>query len=80
VSLSTTSGTPFSVGAEVHPSALSPLDAPAITVPLIVLASKDEDVAVVNSFAEALTVPKFVDFYPEAPHVGAFPFHEVMLG
>ena len=69
MSLGTTEGTPFDVAAEVHPSALSPSDAPKITVPIVVLASGDEDVKIVKAFGEALKVPNFIDFYPEAPHV-----------
>jgi hypothetical protein len=46
-----------------------PSDADAIKIPIIVLASGDEDPDVVKQFGEKLTVPKFIDFYPEAPHV-----------
>ena len=62
-------GTPWTVAGEVHPSAIQVADAPPITAPLIVLASQDEDEEVVKKFGEALTVPKFIDFYKEAPHV-----------
>lgn len=44
-------------------------DAPSITVPICVLASKDEDEKVTKGFEEALTVPKYVETYHEAPHV-----------
>jgi hypothetical protein len=70
VSLSATEGTAFTVAGEVHPSAMVPSDANAIKIPIIVLASGDEDPDVVKQFGEKLTVPKFIDFYPEAPHVG----------
>jgi dienelactone hydrolase len=68
VSLSTTEGTVFHAAAEVHPSALSPADAPKIVVPIVVLASGDEDGPTVKAFEAALKVPKFVDTYSEAPH------------
>jgi hypothetical protein len=69
--MATVEGTPFSAAAEVHPSALAVEDAPKITVPICVLASQDEDEKTVKGFGEALTVPKYVEIYPEAPHVSA---------
>jgi alpha-beta hydrolase superfamily lysophospholipase len=71
VSLATVEGTPFSFAAEVHPSAMAVEDAPKITVPIIVLASQDEDASTTKGFEEALTVPKYVETYPDAPHVSS---------
>jgi hypothetical protein len=62
-------GTPFSCAAEVHPSAIEVEDASKITIPIVVLASEDEDAKTVKGFEEALTVPKYVEIYSDAPHV-----------
>jgi alpha-beta hydrolase superfamily lysophospholipase len=62
-------GTVFSCAAEVHPSAMAVEDATKVTIPIVVLASQDEDATTVKGFEEALTVPKYVEIYPDAPHV-----------
>jgi hypothetical protein len=69
VSLSAVEGSVFTVAGEVHPSAMESIDAEAITIPIIVLASGEEDADVIKQFSEKLKVPKFIDFYPESPHV-----------
>lgn len=63
----------FDVAVMLHPSALDAADAPKITVPVCMLASKDEDASVVKAFEEALKVPKFTDTYKDAPHVSSTP-------
>jgi len=68
VSLSAVEGSVFTVAGEVHPSAMEPIDGEAITVPIIVLASGEEDAEVIKQFGEKLKVPKFIDFYPDSPH------------
>ncbi|KAF2499346.1 alpha/beta-hydrolase [Lophium mytilinum] len=68
VSLSCAADTPFAAGVELHPSGLDTADAPGITVPLCMLASKDEEAEAVKAFGDALTVPKLVERYEEAPH------------
>jgi hypothetical protein len=69
VSLTCGEGTAFAAGVKLHPSALDAADASKITVPICMLPSQDEDVAVVKAFEEALTVPKYVEIFEEAPHV-----------
>lgn len=66
--LSSFSGSPFNVAIQVHPSGLDAEDAPKITIPMCMLASKDEDNEIVQKFDDLLDVPKLVDTYPSAPH------------
>jgi len=68
VSLAAVEGTAFTAVAEVHPSLMAVDDAPKVTVPICVLASQDEDGEVIKGFGEALTVPKHVETFPDAPH------------
>ncbi|KAF2100507.1 dienelactone hydrolase [Rhizodiscina lignyota] len=58
----------FNVAVQLHPSGLDSEDAPKVTIPMCMLASQDEDAAVVKAFDEALQVPKFTDTYKDAPH------------
>ena len=68
VSLTSTSGTPFSAGAEVHPAMVDPNDAKGITIPLCMLASGDENADAVKGFKENLQVNNFVDTYSDQVH------------
>jgi dienelactone hydrolase len=70
--LASMEGTEFHAAVQVHPSGLDAADAPKVTVPMCMLASRDEDAAVVKAFDEALRVRKFVDTYADAPHVSYF--------
>lgn len=60
--------TPFSVAVEAHPSFLAVEDAEKITVPLCVLASKDEDAETVKKFEAALKVPKYFETFGNSQH------------
>lgn len=64
------SGTPFSAVAEVHPALVDPSDAGKITVPLCMLASKDENPDDVKKFKEGLKVENHVETFGDQLHVG----------
>lgn len=69
VSLSSGSGTPFSAVAEVHPALVDPSDAEKVTVPMCMLASKDEKPEDVKKFKEALKVDNHVETFDDQVHV-----------
>lgn len=63
------SGTPFSAAAEVHPAMVDPKDAEGITVPVCMLASKDEDAEAVKNFEKNLKVASHVETFGDQIHV-----------
>lgn len=69
MSLSSGSGTPFNAVAEVHPAMVDPSDADKITVPLCMLASKDENPEDVKKFKEGLKVDNHVETFSDQAHV-----------
>ncbi|KAI3397814.1 hypothetical protein diail_10347 [Diaporthe ilicicola] len=69
ISLSLSGGdSPFKIAAECHPAMVDPSDAEKIKVPLIMLASKDEDAGDVKEFEAALTGPKHVEIFDDQIH------------
>lgn len=58
----------FKAGAQAHPAMLDPEDAKNVTVPIALLASKDEDPAAVKGYEANLKVAKYVDTYPTQIH------------
>lgn len=68
VSLVSQQGTPFKVVAEVHPAMVDPNDAKGITVPICMLASKDEDPDAVKGFEKELKVKSHVETFPDQVH------------
>ncbi|RDW92494.1 hypothetical protein BP5796_01888 [Coleophoma crateriformis] len=68
VSLVSQSGTPFTAAAEIHPAMVDPEEATAITIPLCMLASKDEPAEDVKKFEENLKVEKYVETYSDQIH------------
>ena len=62
------SSNPFTVAGSVHPGGVDEADAKAITVPFIMLASKDEPVDDVKKFEAALTGPKHVEIFDDQIH------------
>lgn len=68
VSLTSQSGTSFTAAAEVHPAMVDSNDAKGITIPLCMLASKDEDRDTVKKFEEELKVPKHVETFDDQVH------------
>ncbi|KAI9887900.1 MAG: hypothetical protein M1823_000288 [Watsoniomyces obsoletus] len=68
VSITSGEGTPFKVAAECHPAMLDPEDAGEITIPLIMLASKDEGAETVKAFQEKLKVKNHVERFGDQIH------------
>ena len=58
---------PFSVAASVHPAMVDPADADGITIPMTLLASKEEPADTVKKFEDALKVPKHVEIRDDLP-------------
>ncbi|KAG8528749.1 uncharacterized protein KY384_006436 [Bacidia gigantensis] len=68
VSLTAQSGTPFSVGAEVHPAMIDPNDAKGIQIPVCMLASGDEDKEAVQKWKEAHPGENHVETFEDQVH------------
>ena len=68
VSLTSGQGTPFKAGAEVHPTFLDPKDAENITIPICMLASKDEDAETVKAFVANLKGEKYFETFSDQVH------------
>lgn len=68
VNLTSQSGTPFKSAAACHPAMVDPADAPKVTIPIILLPSKDEDKSAVEKYEQALTVKHEVKFYNDQVH------------
>jgi dienelactone hydrolase len=69
VSLTTgTPSTPFVAAAECHPAMVEPADALNISIPLILLASKDEDAEAVKKFEANLKGEKYVETFGDQIH------------
>ncbi|UNI24064.1 Carboxymethylenebutenolidase [Purpureocillium takamizusanense] len=59
---------PFSVAASIHPAMVDPADAEGITIPMTLLASKEEPADTVKQFEDALKVPKHVETFSDQIH------------
>jgi dienelactone hydrolase len=68
VALIATKKTVFSAAAQVHPAMIDPADAEKCTIPMCVLASKDEPVDAVKKYGEALTTKKHVETFDTQIH------------
>ncbi|KAL8638247.1 MAG: hypothetical protein Q9228_004590 [Teloschistes exilis] len=68
VSLTSQSGTPWTVAAEVHPAMVDPNDAKGIKVPIVILASKDENAEDVENFRKNLSVENRVETFWDQVH------------
>ncbi|TVY12674.1 putative AIM2 family protein [Lachnellula arida] len=68
VSLTSGKGTPFKAAVEVHPAMVDPADAEGITIPLALLASKDEPAGDVKAFEARLKVEKHVETFGDQIH------------
>ncbi|KAJ5087130.1 hypothetical protein N7456_010746 [Penicillium angulare] len=68
--LASAANTPFAASGQVHPGAMDIADAQNLTVPHIVLASKDEPAEVVDGYAEVIMKGKggHVETYPSMWH------------
>jgi dienelactone hydrolase len=68
IALTSGADTPFKVSAQCHPGMIDPADAAKITIPMCVLASKEEDVGEVEAFEKALVVEKHVETFDTQIH------------
>jgi dienelactone hydrolase len=68
VSLASGSGTPFKVGAQTSPAMVDPADAEKISIPMCVLASKDENASDIKKYEQNLKGPKLVEIYDSQVH------------
>lgn len=66
--LSLGQGTTFQAAVQAHPAMLDPEDAKNVTVPMALLASKDEDTTAVRAYESNLSVPKLIEAYPTQIH------------
>jgi len=68
VSLTSGSPTPFVVAAKCHPAMVDPADAPKISIPVILLASKDEDPEAVKAYEANLKGESYVETFGDQIH------------
>ncbi|KAH9212262.1 hypothetical protein DL95DRAFT_368644 [Leptodontidium sp. 2 PMI_412] len=68
ISLTSGPSTPWTVAAQCHPAFISGEDAAKITIPMCMLASKEEEAKDVKTFDEALTVEKHVETFGTQIH------------
>jgi len=68
VNLISQAGTPFKAAAICHPAMIDPKDASNVTIPMLMIPSKDEDKSEVEKYETALTVPKQVEWFPDQIH------------
>lgn len=68
VSLTSQQGTPFTAAAECHPGMVDPSEASSISIPLCMLASKDEPTEDVKKFEANLKGPKYVEIFGDQIH------------
>jgi dienelactone hydrolase len=66
--LASTAGTPFKAAAQCHPAMVDPEDAKNVTIPMALLASKDEDAEAVKGYIANLSVPKYTDRFDDQIH------------
>ncbi|MCJ1228933.1 hypothetical protein MMC12_005597 [Toensbergia leucococca] len=68
ISFTSQEGTPFKAAAEVHPAMIDPADGKGFTIPVCILASKDEDAEAVKAFGESLTVKSHIETFSDQIH------------
>ncbi|GKT45869.1 putative AIM2 family protein [Colletotrichum spaethianum] len=68
ITLCSGENSPFKAVAQAHPAMLDPEEAKSVTVPMCVLASKDEDSAAVSDFEANLKVQKHVQTFEDQIH------------
>lgn len=61
-------GTPFKAAAECHPAMVDAAEADNISIPLCMLASKDEPAEDVKKFEESLQADKHVETFSDQIH------------
>ena len=68
VSLVSGQGTKFKAGVQVHPAMVDAGDAEKVTIPMCMLASKDEPADDIKKFESALKTTKHVETFPTQIH------------
>ena len=68
VNLSAQSGSAFKVAAAAHPAMVDPKDAPGVTIPYLMLPTKDEDKEAVEKWQSGLKVKGKVEWFPTQIH------------
>lgn len=68
VSLASGPGTPFKAGAQSSPAMVDPKDAEKISIPMCVLASKDEPADDIKKYEQSLKGVKHVEIYDTQLH------------
>ena len=68
VNLTSGAGTPFKAAATCHPAMIDPKDAANVTIPMLMIPSKDEDQDAVDKYAEGLKVPHQVEWFKDQVH------------
>lgn len=68
VSLASGPGTPFKAGAQSSPAMVDPKDAEKISIPMCVLASKDESADEIKKYEQSLKGVKHVEIYETQLH------------
>jgi len=68
VNLVSTTGTPFKAAATCHPAMVDPNDATNVTIPMMMLPSKDEDQEAVDNYEKNLEVPHQVEWFKDQIH------------
>ncbi|KAL1960469.1 hypothetical protein VTO42DRAFT_7768 [Malbranchea cinnamomea] len=58
----------FKAAAQCHPAMVDPNDATKVTIPMALLASKDEDEPTIEAYKANLKVPHHVDYYKTQIH------------
>lgn len=60
--------TPFKAAAVAHPAMVDPEDAKNVTIPYMLLASKDEDKEAVGKWEKSITTKHYVETFPDQIH------------
>ncbi|KAB8294817.1 hypothetical protein EYC80_006778 [Monilinia laxa] len=68
VTLASQEGTIFKAGAQTHPSLVDPEDAKSVTIPQIVLLSKDENKEQCKEYEDNLKVNKYFEAFDDQVH------------
>ncbi|KAF4537507.1 Dienelactone hydrolase [Lasiodiplodia theobromae] len=66
--LSSTEGTKFKAAVSAHPAMVDPADAPKVTIPYLMLPSKDEDKEAVKAWQQGLKVKNHVELFDDQIH------------
>ncbi|OCT45453.1 putative AIM2 family protein C30D10.14 [Cladophialophora carrionii] len=68
VNLSAGAGTPFKAAAACHPAMVDPNDAPNVTIPMLMIPSKDEDQEAVDKYEKGLKVAHQIEWFKDQVH------------